>query len=524
LALRAEVWAPRAGVVELVVEGDRVGMTPVGDGWHRAATELAPGVEYAFSLDGSEPLADPRSHWQPDGVFGPSRVVDHDAFAWTDHDWRGVHLPSTAVYELHIGTFTPEGTFTAAIEALDHIVDLGVGVIEIMPVAAFDGDRGWGYDGVLLYAAHEPYGGPEGLKRLVDAAHARGVGVLLDVVYNHFGPTGNHLGRFGPYTTDAHQTPWGDAVNLDGPDSGPVRRFLLDNARHWLERYHLDGLRLDAVHALVDDSETHFLAELAEEVDALAAHVGRPLWLVAEYPTTDPVGVTARDAGGHGLDAEWRDEVHHSVHALLTGERDGYYAPYGSIATLADSLEGPKEPLPRERFVVCAQNHDQVGNRAKGERLCHLVDDRAARIAAALIILGPFVPLLFMGEEWAASTPFPYFAGPRNSELDDAVRRGRTEEFAGFGWDASAIPDPIADETFASARLRWDEIDESAHAAMLEWYRSLLAMRRAHPDLTDPRPEHTTVEFDEAARSLVMHRGAVRVAVDFDAGTVEITP
>ena len=372
------------------------------------------------------------------------------------------------------------------------------------------------------YAVHEDYGGPEGFKRLVDAAHARGIGVLLDVVYNHFGPTGNVLNRFGPYTTDRHQTPWGDAVNLDGPDSAQVRRYLLDNARHWLTNYHLDGLRLDAVHALVDESDRHFLTELAEETDALAAHLGRKLWLVAEHPTTEPTAVTAREAGGHGLDAVWRDEVHHELHAWLTGEREGYYANFGRVTTLAEALIGPKRSLPRSRFVVCAQNHDQVGNRARGERLCHLVDLGMAKAAAALIICSPFVPLLFMGEEWAASSPFPYFAGPRNDELDETVRHGRLEEFAAFGWNADDVPDPIAGATFDSARLRWHEVDEGAHREMFAWYRALVALRRSRPELSDPRPASTAVDEHESEHAIVLWRGSTAVAVNIDASPVAL--
>ena len=514
MSLRAEVWAPNATRVELVTAGQQTSMEPAGDGWFRVPHALAPGTDYGFRLGDGSPLPDPRSQWQPRGPSAPSRVVDHDAFAWTDQQWSGVHLPSLVIYELHTGTFSAAGTFDGAIEHLDHLVALGVGAIELMPIAAFDGTRGWGYDGVSLYAPHEPYGGPDGLKRLVDAAHARRLGVLLDVVYNHFGPTGNHLNQFGPYTTDRHQTPWGDAVNLDSPDSGPVRRFFLDNARHWFEHYHVDGLRLDAVQALVDESDRHLLVELAEETEALAAHTGRPRWLVAEYPTTTPLGVTSPEAGGHGLDAEWRDEVHHAVHAWLTGERSGYYSTYGRVAQLAEALTGPKERLSRSRFVVCSQNHDQVGNRARGERLCHLVDEGLAKVAAAVVLLSPFVPLLFMGEEWAASSPFPYFAGPRNPELDEAVRHGRHEEFATFGWDPSTIPDPIAEATFESARLCWNESADGSHARMLEWYRDLIALRRARPELSDPRPTSTGVDEHDSEHSMVMWRGDTAVAVN----------
>ena len=509
--------------MELLTRGESIEMEAVGDGWYRAPIVLPPSADYGFALDGGEPLPDPRSHWQPLGVSGPSRIVDHDAFEWTDHRWSGVHLPASVIYELHVGTFSAAGTFDGVIEHLGHLIALGVDVIEVMPVAAFDGGRGWGYDGVAPYAVHEPYGGPEGLKRLVDAAHKRGMGVVLDVVYNHFGPTGNYLNRFGPYTTDRHQTPWGDAVNLDGPDSTPVRHFFLDNARHWLTRYHLDGLRLDAAHALIDESDRHFLAELKEETDARAAHVGRPLWLVAEYPTTQPIAVTAQEAGGHGLDAEWRDEVHHALHAWITGERNGYYAEFGRVSTLADALIGPKKNLPRSRFVVCAQNHDQVGNRARGDRLCHLVDIGLAKAAAALIICSPFVPLLFMGEEWAASSPFPYFAGERNDELDEDVRQGRIDEFAGFDWDPAEIPDPIAESTYDSARLRWDEIYEYEHREMQTWYRALIALRKARPELADSRPSSTSVDEHDSEHAVVVWRGDTAIAVNIDTTPIHLS-
>jgi len=428
------------------------------------------------------------------------------------------------LYELHVGAFSRSGTFDGAIEHLDHLVDLGIDLVEVMPVNAFDGSRGWGYDGAALYAVHEPYGGPDGFKRFVDAAHRRGIGVLLDVVYNHFGPSGNHLDRFGPYTTDSHHTPWGDAVNLDGPDSAPVRTFFLDNAVHWLRNYHLDGLRLDACHALVDDSDQHFLAELSESVDSLAKTLGRPLSLVAEYPSTEPDAVTSRENGGHGLTAMWRDELHHALHAAITGEQDAYYAGYGSVTDIASALTGPKEDLRRDRFVVCTQNHDQVGNRARGERLVHLVGEADAKVAIGLVLCSPFTPLLFMGEEWAASSPFPYFCDERDDQLDEAVRRGRRQEFAAFGafgWDSTSVPDPIARSTFESARLRWSEIEDD-HEAMLSWYRTLLRLRRERPELSDPRSSSVVVEDEDQQRTIVMRRASTTVVANVSDGTVSV--
>ena len=451
-------------------------MTARADGWWTAeAVSAAPGTDYAFRLDGGPPLPDPRSVWQPQGVHGPSRVLDHGAFPWTDGRWQQGPLPSAVLYELHVGTFTPEGTFEAAIARLDHLVDLGITHVELMPVAEFPGSRGWGYDGVDLYAPHHAYGGPEGLKRLVNACHAKGFAVLLDVVYNHLGPAGNYLERFGPYFTARHQTPWGPAVNLDGPGSDEVRRFFCDNALMWLRDYHLDGLRLDAVHALVDTSAVSFLEQLAAEVHALEAHLGRHLVLIAESDLNDPRVVRPPELGGYGLGAQWSDDFHHALHTVLTGERDGYYADFGSLADLAKALTGtfvydgryshfrgrrhgrPTAGLTGDHFLGYLQNHDQIGNRAQGERSSHLPNSGRLKIAAALVLTSPFIPLLFQGEEWGASTPFQYFTDHDDPELGRAVREGRRVEFAGFGWAPEAIPDPQDPATFARSKLDWQE-------------------------------------------------------------------
>jgi maltooligosyltrehalose trehalohydrolase len=513
------VWAPNAATVDLVTPNGRTSLAPAGLGWFAAAIDLPPGTDYGFALDGGDPRPDPASRWQPHGVNGLSRIVDDDAFSWTDDRWRGFHLPGAVIYELHIGTFSTEGTFDGAIAHLDHLVALGVGAIEVMPVNAFDGDRGWGYDGVALGATHEAYGGPDGFKRFVDAAHSRGLGVILDVVYNHLGPTGAHLQEFGPYFTEGHHTPWGAGLNLDGADSDEVRRFVIENALGWLRHHHLDGLRLDAVHELADRSPTHLLAELADAVHALSAHVGRPLWLIAEDDTRDTRLVRAREAGGMGLHAVWADDLHHALHVLLTGERQGYYEGYGRVADLAAALDhvfitAPVGDLPRDRFVICSQNHDQVGNRAAGDRLVHLVGVELAKVAAAIVLLAPGTPLLFMGEEWGASTPFPYFVGERGEQLDDAVRNGRRQEFAAFGWQPDDVPDPVDPTTFEAARLLWDEPVQQPHAELLEWYRALLALRRREPDLADPRAGRANVRFDETERWLVLTRNRFEVAVN----------
>ncbi len=530
---RFRVWAPRPARAELVVGDAVVPMTADGQGWWSASAETAgPGTRYGFRLDGGPTRPDPRSPHQPDGVQGRSATVDHDCFAWTDASWRGMALPGAVLYELHVGTFSPAGTFEGAIGKLDHLVDLGVDAIELMPVAEFSGERGWGYDGVDLYAPHHAYGGPAGLKALVDACHRVGLGVVLDVVYNHVGPAGNYLAEFGPYFSDAHRTNWGQAVNFDGAGSDEVRRFVIDNALTWFRDYHVDGLRLDAVHAIVDDSATHVLEQLAVEVDALAAHLRRQLFLIAESDRNDPRFVRGRASGGYGLDAAWADEWHHAVHAALSGERDGYYEDFGSLALLGKVIEqawaydGTWSPhrrrhhgrspagLEGHRFVVFTQNHDQVGNRAAGERLAALVSPGRARVAAALLLTAPFVPLVFQGEEWSSSRPFQYFTDHRDPELGRAVSEGRRSEFAHFGWEPADVPDPQDPATFERSRLDWSEPDDGAHARMLAWYRLLIALRRQHPALTDPRPGAAVAVVDEDRSTLTVRRDAILVAVN----------
>jgi maltooligosyltrehalose trehalohydrolase len=462
-----------------------------------------------------------------------SEVVDHDDFTWTDDGWKGAHLPTATIYELHVGTFTPDGTFDAVIEKLPHLVDLGVDVVELLPVNEFPGERGWGYDGADLYAPHHAYGGPEGLKRLVDAAHAAGIAVVMDVVYNHLGPAGNHLGEFGPYFTEKYRTPWGTAVNLDDRGSDEVRRFFLDNAQLWLRDYHCDGLRLDAVHALVDTSAMHLLEELSIEVEALSASLGRNLFLIAESDLNDPRVVARREVGGFGMDAQWSDDFHHALHAVLTGERSGYYGDFGSLEQLATALRRafvyageyapdrgrrhgrvPSPGIPGYRFLGYLQDHDQVGNRATGERSSHLLDLERLKIAAAIVLTSPFVPMLFMGEEWGASTPFQYFTDHPDAELGAAVSEGRRREFASFGWAPEDVPDPQAVETFERSKLDWAEPNGGHHAELVAWHRHLIRFRRAHPELTDGRLDQVDVEVDEVARRLTIRRGRVTISVD----------
>jgi maltooligosyltrehalose trehalohydrolase len=478
-------------------------------------------------------------------VHGPSRLVDHAAFAWTDQGWDGgMPLAEAVLYELHVDTFSPEATYDGVIPKLGHLVDLGVTAVELLPVVEYPGRWGWGYDGVDLYAPNSGDGGPDGLKRLVDACHASGLSVVFDVVYNHLGPAGNYLGQFGPYFTDRYGTPWGEAVNLDGPDSDPVREFVVDNALMWLRDYHADGLRLDAVHAIVDTSATHILEELAARVDELEAELGRRVFLIAESDLNDPRTVRGREAGGHGMDAQWSDDFHHALHTVLTREQAGYYADFGGLAPLAKALRQafvydgcyapsrrrrhgrPPTGLPSTRFLGYLQNHDQVGNRASGERSSMLMTPDLLKVAAALVVLGPFVPMLFQGEEWGASTPFLYFTDHDDPDLGRAVTEGRRREFAAFGWDPTDVPDPQDPETFRRSRLDWNEVRGPGHAGLLEWHRRLIALRRSTPALTDGRFDRVEVDYDEAGRWLVYAHGPLTVACNFgEAGaTVPVRP
>ncbi len=522
------VWAPSCALVEVEIDGQRSPMAADEGGWWSTDVPLA--SDYAFALDGGAPRPDPRGAWLPQGVHGPSRAYDHAAFAWSDEGWRGLPLRGAVLYELHVGTFTPEGTLDAAIERLSHLVDLGVDVVELLPCNAFDGRWGWGYDGVGLMAVHEPYGGPDALKRFVDACHTRGLGVVMDVVLNHLGPAGNYLPEFGPYLTDAHTTPWGAAVNLDQAGSDEVRQFLIDVCLSWLRDFHCDGLRLDAVHALVDERATHLLEQLAVEVRALAAEVGKPLFLVAETDLNDPAMVTPHETGGLGMDGQWADDVHHAVHATLTGERSGYYADFGSLQTLAKALtdvfvhdgcwssfrgRSHGRPVPPAvegwRFVTYLQDHDQVGNRATGDRLSHTLPDGRLQIGAALVLLSPFTPMLFMGEEWGAQTPWQFFSD-HSGDLGAAVRDGRRAEFGRHGWATDDVPDPQAESTYRASQLDWKAAETDRGAAMMRWYRDLIALRRSRSELSDGRRDLVAVTYDEAQRWLVVRRGSLAIA------------
>jgi maltooligosyltrehalose trehalohydrolase len=524
------VWAPLATTVAVrTAQGDRSLQRQV-DHWVDEV-ELAPGADYSIILDGGDPVPDPRSLWQPDGVHRASRVFDPTEFDWTDNVWTGCELAGGVIYELHIGTFTPEGTLDRAIERLDHLVELGIDFVELLPVNSFNGTYNWGYDGVLWYAVHESYGGPTAYQRFVDSCHARGLGVIQDVVYNHLGPSGNYLPRFGPYLTDANSTGWGEAVNLAEPE---VRRYILDNAQLWMRDYHVDGLRLDAVHALVDPSEKHLLQELAEETDALSVAVGRPLTLIAESDLNDPTLITSRDQGGFGLTAQWSDDFHHALHAALTGETTGYYEDYASLGALAktstkgffhdgtyssfrgDNHGHPIDPsTPTWRLVAFSQDHDQIGNRAAGDRLTASCNLGQLSIAAVLTLAGPFTPMLFMGEEWGASTPWQFFTSHPEPDLARAVAEGRVGEFARMGWDPDAVPDPQDPATFLGSKLNWAELDGGEHATLLDLYRRLIQLRRSVPELTDARFRSLRAEFDDEAGWFRLDRGAVSVIANF---------
>ncbi|MCO6664427.1 malto-oligosyltrehalose trehalohydrolase [Cutibacterium avidum] len=529
------VWASAVTKVQTLLDGDLLDMTRAG-GWWTLPQPVKAGQRYQFVLDGGNPLPDPRSRYQPEGVHGPSQVYIPREPA----PWDGVDLKGRVLYEMHIGTFTEQGTFTAAIDHLDDLVELGVEAVEIMPVAQIPGTRGWGYDGVDLYATQNTYGGPASFQQFIDAAHAKGLGVILDVVYNHLGPEGNYLAEFGPYFNHHHPTPWGDAVNFDGDDNGPVRQFVIDNAHQWLVEYGVDGLRLDAVHALVDTSDTHILAELSTRVAEWSHDVARPLALIAESDLNQadmvtPVGVTE---AARGMTMQWDDDIHHSLHAFFTGETDGYYSDFGTAETLAKAFTkvfvhdggwssfreqnwgAPVDPnsthYDAASFVSFFEDHDQVGNRAAGDRPGHNgADPNLQAAAAALYLLGPFTPMIFMGEEWAASTPFPFFSdlGP---DLGPLITAGRRQEFQKMAWHG-AIPDPQATMTFRSARLKWDERHDPEHARMLDWYRTLLGIRASLPPHVAHSLTATTMTVISPDAVVMRRPGVIVVANRSDA-------
>jgi maltooligosyltrehalose trehalohydrolase len=561
------VWAPAAKSVELVTPERRIPLLPdtgesaevsrnadaagvsagAGGYWRTDIGESLLAQGYRYSIDGGEPIPDPQSKWQPDGVHGPSYPVDPARLHQPQVPQRqgaidsGISdgtpgffpkaLREAVIYELHIGTFTAEGTYAAAQTKLPHLVELGVTHLELMPLATFPGRRGWGYDGVDLYAPFPAYGNPLELAAFVQACHAKGLAVLLDVVYNHLGPDGNYLAQYGPYFTDRYKTNWGAAINYDGPYSDPVRRFVIDNALMWLRDYGFDGLRLDAVHAIFSFDAVHVLEELAIAVKELGATLGRSLVLIAESDLNDPRLVRPASRGGYGLDAQWADDFHHAVHRFFTGETDGYYADFHGLEDVATALrqgyvyQGQYSPHRRRRhgrpprgvaadqIVVCAQNHDQIGNRAQGERLSMMLGVPQLKAIAALTILSPFVPLLFQGEEWGAQTPFLYFTDHENAELGRLVAEGRSKEFSSFRWQG-AVPNPQEQDTFARSKLNWSELPQPPHAEIYEWYRQLIRLRHAKRGRTKP-----AVNVDPKAGSLRFFDDDVACVCNFSAGS-----
>jgi maltooligosyltrehalose trehalohydrolase len=530
------VWAPHASSVKLQIDSPRpceVQMTPLDRGYFHCVTSAPIGSRYLYTLDGKKKRPDPASKYQPDGVHEPSQVCA-SSFEWTDSNWSGVPLTDAVFYELHVGAFTREGTFDAIIDRLPSLKSFGVTLIELMPVAQFPGDKNWGYDGVYPFAVQNSYGGPCALKRLVNACHREGIGLALDVVYNHLGPEGNYLSDFGPYFTDHYKTPWGSAVNFDDSYSDEVRRFFLENALYWISEFHIDALRLDAIHAIVDLSARRFLEELTERVAELSLRLGRKVHIIAENDRNDARALAPPDVGGFGLDSQWNDDFHHSLHALVTGERHGYYQDFGSIHDLAKACrEGfvysgqysafRRRPqgsssveTPCYQFVVFSQNHDQVGNRAQGTRLSQLVCFETLKLVAGVVLLSPFIPLLFMGEEYAERSPFQYFVSHADSDLIERVRQGRRKEFEDFAWQGD-VPDPAAPQTFANSKLHWEERERAEHRVLLSFYTELLRLRKTMPALSNPSKANTKVSVLEPATLVIERwRDDARVAIFYN--------
>jgi maltooligosyltrehalose trehalohydrolase len=501
------VWSPLRDRIDLKIVSPKERIVPmekdVQGYWRVRVSDVVPGTTYVFLLDREKVRPDPASRFQPEGVHGPSQVIDQASFHWEEADWKGAALGTYILYELHTGTFTKEGTFDAVIPRLDYLKELGVTALELMPVAQFPGTRNWGYDGVYPYAVQNSYGGPDGLKRLVNACHLKGIAVVLDVVYNHLGPEGNYLWDYGPYFTDRYRTPWGDAINFDGPYSDEVRNFFVGNALAWVTDYHVDALRIDAIHGIFDFSARHFLRELGDAVHARAGELGRRIFVIPESDLNDVRVINPVERGGYGLDAQWNDDFHHCLHTLLTGERTGYYEDFGTIRDLEKALrEGfvysgeyssfrkrrhgsPAGDRPVSQFVVFSQNHDQVGNRMGGERLAGLVSFETLKLVAGAVILSPYLPLLFMGEEYGETAPFLYFVSHSDPGLVESVRAGRRDEFKHFSWEGEP-PDPQDEQTFLASGLHWEKQRHGDQAALLHFYRYLIRLRKETPALSEP--------------------------------------
>jgi maltooligosyltrehalose trehalohydrolase len=539
--IRFSVWAPRVQQieVELVATNRRIPLVRGEQGVHHAlAVDVPVGSDYFLVLERERRRPDPVSRHQPSGVHGPTRIVDPAAFRWSDRDWKGVALEELLIYELHVGTFTPEGTFDAAIERLDHLGRLGVTAIELMPVAEFPGERNWGYDGVHPYAPQSSYGGPEGLKRLIDACHAAGLAVILDVVYNHIGPEGNYLPELAAYFSDRYRTPWGEALNFDTADSDPVRRYFIENALYWLTEFHVDGLRLDAIHAIYDFSAEHVLAELSEQFQQQAKRLGRRAWLIAESDLNDTRVTRPASEGGFALDAQWSDDFHHSLFSALTGARHGYFADFGALGQIAKALregfvyDGQHSRFRRRRhgssarsrpgreLVVFAQNHDQIANASHGHRISQRASPAAQRLATVVLLCAPNLILLFQGQEWGETAPFHYFTSHSDPALAREVSEGRKREFVDFGASAD-FRDPQSVATFLESRLDWDKLGSAEHAALLRLHQRMIELRKSTPALSSHRKDLTRCRFDDQERWLVLERSdgrgsRVLVLANFD--------
>ncbi|HEY9632621.1 MAG TPA: malto-oligosyltrehalose trehalohydrolase [Coleofasciculaceae cyanobacterium] len=523
------VWAPSHEEVAVQIVSPEQRLIPMQkdeQGYFKVLAEgIEPGTLYFYKIAGDTDRPDPASHYQPKDVHGPSEVVDHSKMNWTDSDWSGIPLEDMIIYELHVGTFTPEGTFESMIPRLRELREFGINAIEIMPVAQFPGDRNWGYDGAYTYAVQNSYGGPEGLKKLIDAAHREGLSVILDVVYNHFGPEGNYTSQYGPYFTEMYKTPWGMAMNFDDIYSDGVRNYFIENALYWFQHYHFDALRLDAIHAIYDLGAKHILQEMAEKVEALSNSVGRKLYLIAESDLNDVRVIRERELGGHGMDAQWSDDFHHALHTVLTGEQTGYYQDFGKVEQLAKAYKesfvysweyaphrkryhgSDASDRPGHQFVVCTQNHDQVGNRMLGERLTHLVSFEGLKLAAGALLLSPYIPMLFMGEEYGEDSPFLYFISHTDSDLVEAVRQGRKREFADFHAEGEFI-DPFSLDAFQQSTLKWDKRQEGKHKALLELYQHLIQLRRTMPALKTLDKQNLEASAVEEDKLLLLRRGS----------------
>lgn len=491
--------------------------------WKSVVKNVFPGSLYFYRLEDKIDRPDPASRFQPDGIHGPSQIIDPNAFLWGDDDWKGIPLKNFIIYELHVGTFTKGGTFESIIPYLDYLKELGITAIELMPVAQFPGNRNWGYDGVYPFAPHNSYGGPHDLKTLVNACHKEGLAVILDVVYNHLGPEGNYLNNFGPYFTDKYKTPWGDAINFDGPYSDEVRRFFIVNALYWITEYHFDALRIDAIHGIFDFSAKHFLQDLGESVQKQAKALDRNVYIIPESDLNDVRLINPIEVGGYGLDAQWNDDFHHSLHTLLTGENAGYYEDFGTIGHMEKAFrEGfvysgqysnfrkrkhgsSSKNRPAHQFVVFSQNHDQVGNRLAGDRLTSRQSLEKLKLAAGVVILSPFIPLLFMGEEYGEKSPFQYFVSHSDEDLIEAVRNGRREEFASFQWEGE-ISDPQAESTFLNSKIHIELRHHGEHEILFEFYKKLIELRKEIPSLRNLNNETMEVKGFKEEKTLFLRR------------------